>query len=254
MQGEKLMAPKTYLYLGVTIAVLALGTWVWNLYAENQRLQLERGILTQNLAATQDSLNVLADSVAITTSFVRDLTTQIEGDSVDYIALQTKYQIALRKIQARDTAHAVVSDSTIRIDFVGDKSIAHYNGFTLYDTHSQKSSYELSLSFSPIEVGAELFKDGELWKIRTYSITPDIDVKGSAVLDDGTYAALQKYSPPEHRKTIGVGLNYTVNQLFGGMVLNGNDWVVMAGYRINHTPSPRNWFDGAHIGIYRLLF
>jgi hypothetical protein len=213
---------KLYLYITISILVLAFGVWIYNLYQDNKRLQLEKDKFEQNAQALKDSISVMADSLTVTTSFVRDLNNKLDKKTKDYIALQSKYEVVVKKLHVHDTTTSIVTDSTVKVEFSGEQNIVKYNGYTLYDLLHKKSSYELTLSFDPIAVQSEIFKDkDEKWKIRTYSLTSGVDVKGISIIDDKIFASMQKVTEVE-KKTfwshlhfgVGVGVTYTDKVLF----------------------------------------
>ena len=182
---------KTYLYLGLAVLLIAFGSWVYALYTDNQRLELEKATLTQNQLALQDSLSAEADSLTILTASVRNLNVDVKDKDAAYVALRSKYDVAIQAINSQGHAITVVSDSTDTTKFNGKQGIVSFAGFTTVNHKTQLSSYSLSLAFDVINAGSELVEMDGIWKIKTYSLTDGVDVLGYSSIDDATFAKLR---------------------------------------------------------------
>jgi hypothetical protein len=197
---------KLYLYIGLAVALIALGSWAYSFYNDYQALKLERDKLQQNELALRDSINQMADSLTKTTAFVRDLNSKLQKKSSDYIALKARFAAFIDSVRDSGSVSPVVTDSTVTVPFSGSKGIASYTGFTLYNLTTKHASWDLSLSFPvPIEVGTDLIEEDGIWKWETRSLTSGVKVKGTGVLDNDTYRRLQKYAPPDPPKRFMLG-------------------------------------------------
>lgn len=245
-----------YVYIGIAILVLLAGAWVYSLWLDYQSLKYEHEITLQNSQALKDSLEVAAGTVAVITAQVRDLKTENQDLKGKNVALQIKNKLILDSLHAQGTADStIITDSTATVKFKGKQKFANFSGWTLADLKdSSKSLWDLSLAFDEIDTKHVLFKDTDgLWKMKSISLTDGARVKGISAIDDDTFNALQKYSPPVPPKNFGLHLQASTADIWGGIVIRYNErWYVNLNYRfVNAKPQ---WSDNAMIGLSYFLF
>jgi hypothetical protein len=247
---------KLYLIAGAAATLVAFGAWVIHLYNENQRLAVENEIKTQNEQALKDSITVMAGKITTLTSFVANLNDEKTKLKNENIALRSYTKVLIDSIEAIGEAQTSVSDSGITVKFQGVKSIAKFEGFTLYDQRTKKGTYKLELRFLPIDVKAELYEDetDHLWKYRTTSLTEGINVKGTSILDEATYMRLQKYKPKQLPKNFGINLQSPAfKDLFGGITLRLREqYWLNVNYKL--TNSAAKWQDNLLLGLHYFIF
>jgi len=245
---------KTYFYIGLAIVILLSGSWIYSLWQDYQALRFEHQIILQNQQAYKDSLTVIAGKETILVSQVQDLTSENQGLKEEKAALIIKVSILIDSIKNSGGSTAIITDSSVRVTFTGKKSIVNFTGWTLANLIIPDSSkWDLSLFFDPVETKAVLYKDDELWKLKTISLTEGIRVKGISILDDDTFAALQKYEPPVQSKNLGFNVQANTRDIWGGLIIKyNNQWYFNANYRIvNQQPK---WIDNALVGVSYFLF
>ena len=247
---------KLYLYIAAGLAVAAFGYWVYHLYQDNQKLKVENGVKTQNELALRDSVTVMAGKVTTLTSFVANLNAEKTKLKNENIAMRSYTQSLIDSIHAMGSGQSFVSDSGITVKFSGSKSIARFEGFTLYNLYSKSSVYSLDLAFLPIDVKAELYEDEKdhLWKYRTTSLTEGVKVKGTSTLDEATYMRLQKYKPAVPPKNFGFNLQtLAFKDLYAGLTARiYQQYWINVDYRIVN--SAIKWSDNLQFGAHYFLF
>jgi hypothetical protein len=232
---ESILTSKVKLY-GVTalIALLVIfGIWVLHIYRENERLQLLEKQNKQNIAALTDSVNQKRAQLVQSAAFVRDLNAEVKKAKHEYIALQAHFKSYIDSIHFAGSSVPIITDSTIMVPFSGEKSIAAFRGYTIYEPKTKRGDWDLTLTFpNPVETDVRLLQKDELWEFEVKSLTPGILVMGGGALDADTYRRLQKYSPPEPMNRFMIGV--AVGQHGGPEI----------GYRLD------NWNIGAHYSIF----
>jgi len=246
---------KQYLYLGLAVIVAAFSIWAYGQWKDYQALKFEHQMTLQNAQAFKDSANIQAAKVTILASQVHDLAAENKDLKGKIVALQIDNQALIAQINAHGTGTATVTDTTIKVAFKDSIGIVHYNGETQYNLKTKESTYYLFASFEPINTKTVLFKDpvDGLWKLKSISLTEGITVKGISTLDDDTFAALQKYTPPTPPKTFGLNVQFGTTDFYGGIIFRFSDrWYLNLNYKVvNQQPK---WIDNTLIGVSYFVF
>jgi hypothetical protein len=250
--GSKL---KAYLYIGLAIAVLICGVWVYGMWRDYQILKSEHQISLQNQKALGDSISVQAAKITVITSEVRDLKAENADLKGKNVALQVKNKILVDSIKILGKSTATITDSSVRVPFSGQKNIFHFDGWTLANLrHLELSTWELNGHFDPINTKSVLFKDVDgFWKLKSMSLTEGIILRGTSDLDDDTFNALQKYSPPAPLNHFGLNVQANTKDFYGGIIFRYDErWYLNLDYRFMNAQS--QWFDNMLVGVSYFLF
>jgi hypothetical protein len=222
---------KLYLIMLAGVVVMGFGVWVYNMYKENQKLRYQAELTVQNVKALNDSLQQVKGELVKSAVFVRNLNTEKKQLKAKYVALEASYSAYIDSIHAAGTSTAVTTDTSITVPFRGQKSIAWFNGFTIYNLKTHDSVWGIDIAFQPAEAGLSLYKEKDIWKWSINSLTPGVQVMGTGVVDESTYEQLQKYKPaqPMNRYMIGAALG-----LQGGPELGyrADSWNISAHYNV----------------------
>jgi hypothetical protein len=244
------MPIKMGFYIALAITLYGGGNWVYGLWKNYQTLKFEQQMTFQNQRALEDSLFVLAGKQTIITSQVRDLTVENQELKGKTVALTIKTRVLADSLRrhGRDTT-AIITDSSASVKFSGKEKFANFSGWTSANLKTPTlSTWGLDLWFDEITTKAILFKDfDDLWKLKTISLTDGINIHGISVLDDNTFAALQKYSPPVPPKNFGIQFQGNTSDIWGGIIFRYNDrWYFNTNYRVINSQS--KWFENLLIG------
>jgi len=247
---------KTYLIAIVVIALFAFGAWVYHLYQENQRLQFDNDVKTQNEQAYKDSVNILAGKVTTLTSFVANLNDENTKLKNENIALKSNTEILIDSIKAIGEGHVTIRDSIITVEFDGSKSFVRYAGWTEYDLKAKSNRWSLGMEFDPIEIKAELYEDEitQKWMYRTTSLTEGVKLKGISTLDEATFMRLQKYKPEQLPKNFGINLQtLAIKDFYVGITTRFyQQYWFNINYKINN--SADKWQDNLMFGVHYFVF
>lgn len=247
---------KTYLYIGIAILALFGASKIFALWQDYQALKFAHETTLQNQAALEDSLTVAAGKETVLASQVRDLKSENQDLKGKNVALQIKNKALLDSLHSQgDADSTILTDSTAKVTFKGKEKFAHFSGWTLADLRdSSRSKWSLNMWFDDIDTRTVLFQDtDELWKLKSISLTEGVRVKGISTLDDDTFAALQKYSPPIPPKNFGLNLQANTENIWGGVIFRFDErWYLNANYRIVNT-QPK-LIDNVLIGVSYFLF
>jgi hypothetical protein len=230
------MTFKQYVYIAIAILIFIGGVWAYNQWQDYQLLKQEKAKLEQNAQALQDSIHAYADSLSITAVFVRDLNNALHTEVGKNIALNSKILAYIDSLHSQGNSIIIVKGDSIYIPFKGTKGIADFNGWTLSRPTSDSATWDINITFpKPIDIGTELVQnDDKIWRYKVWSLTPGIKVKGSAILDEKTFAQLQKYEAPKslHRFMIGVDLGFYAGPEIGFLLKD--NWGIIGKYILLH--------------------
>jgi outer membrane murein-binding lipoprotein Lpp len=240
---------KPYVYSAIALVLLYAGYRVYTMYQEYAKLKLEHDVTAQNLQAAKDEAAIGMARLTVLTAYVRDLQNDSTKLTHKYLALQTLIKVLIDSLSITRPGSVEVADTKVRVDFEGDKSIVHYKGFTIGDAATKVGSVTLMLDFPrPIDLKHEVWLDDNdgKWKISTESLTPLVRVRGVGVIDEVTFAAMQKYSAPSAQRWLGIGLSATGQGVYGNAFVRVyKDIWVGGGYRINN--HEQEWYKNAKV-------
>lgn len=247
---------KVYVYGAVLLAVLFIGYKGYAFYREYQDMKKARDIAEQNAQAAQEESKAKAAQVTLLTARVENLQADSTKKKGEILALKIQVSVLIDSLHGQGGGSVTVTDSTVRVDFEGDRGIAHYKGFTLGNVATKEGTYDLTLSFpQPISVEPSLIKDplDGKWKFRTVSNTPGVLVLGTGVLDENTFTALQKYPPPEKPRRFGLLVGATYQDIYGGALIRPwKDLWLGGGYKLNNHAS--EWYKNVQINALWTIF
>jgi hypothetical protein len=246
----------------IVVGLIAIVAYGYSLYNQNQELLLEIDKRKQNEAALYDEWTKSKDSVQTLTVRVGNLNKDSISSNDEYIALKTKYQIALTTIEILDRPAdtIVVSGDSVTVPFSGKEGIASYVGSTTANIKTKTGVVSLKLSFSDIETTSELFLDetDNLWKIRTVSLSPGVKLRGLSTIDDDTFRKIRGTPESEDSslRTLALGGSVNNEQLFAGIVVSPGNWSVIINYKLFDKRQIENelWYDKLQIGVYKYIW
>jgi hypothetical protein len=247
----------------IGLVAIALGIWVYSLYAKNQELEAERRALEQNAAFTADSLSKKVDSLQTIAVKVDNLQNESKEWKNKYVAVSSRYQIALDSVKVyRALAHGVtvVGDSIGTVPFDTTAGIAHIVGETTVNTKSKVGTYSLSIGFLPAEAKSVLFFDekDKLWKMETISLSPGLKLRGLTTVDDETYRKISGLNQLQTKtpSTLGVGGLVATDRVYGGLIFAPSQWSFSVHYKLFDKQDITNeaWSDKLMIGVHYFIW
>jgi len=249
-------------YTWIVLGIAIVAGMFYYLYAENRRLEAERQVLLQNNAFALDSVAKMKDSLQTLSVGIANLQSQSDEWKGKYIAISTKYQIALDTIRVlRSTAgHVeVIGDTVAIVEFDTTQGIAHVQGRTEANVVTKTGTYSLNIGFSDIETQSFLFYDeaDKLWKIRTLSLSPGIKLRGLSTIDDETFRKIQGVGQEKDKvpSTFGFGGFATYDRVYGGIVFMPSQWMFSIHYKVfDKFLEQEAWNDRIMIGIHYFIF
>jgi len=238
------MSSQTKLYIGITILIVIASLIIYCviLHNKNADLEFQKVSLTQNIAALNDSINVQKGQETILAASIRDLNNNLNKEKNKNKILQAQIDVYVDSLYKRDSTTFIQNDSLISALFTGKQSIANYELKTWSNLITKKSFYDLTIGFDVIEVDPTIYKDNidDLWKIRTISKNPNVEVKGYATIDTKMFQIIQN-DMPEKKKWCGIGAIGNANSLYGLLTLEPtNELEFLGAYGFN-----KNWQIGA---------
>lgn len=246
---------KSYLYVGLAILLLAGVGWVYGLWRDYQSLKYQHQMALQNTQAWKDSASSKAAKIGDLAVQVRLLIDENKGLKNEKIVLITRNRILLDSLHISGRADSTIfGDSTIYVKFSGTEKFAHFDGYTFTNLRTDSSTWNLALNFDDLSVNTSLYQADGIWRYKTESLTEGVMIKTiNSTLDEETYAALQKYSPPEPPKNFGFNLQASPADLWGGAIIRfNNQWYLNANYKL--TNNQPNWSDNVLVGLSFFIF
>jgi hypothetical protein len=249
----------------IVLAIIAASIFVYNLWSENQQLKAEKMVITQNQAAMKDLLTAKADSVTMLAVFVEDLnkkTKDITDENRklrnEIKLLKTQYQIVIDSIQILQHPTAEVVGDSMYIPILGKQSIVTYEGYAAGNIKTKNTDVNIKLSFQDINAASELIQDetDNIWRMRVFSLTPGIKVKGVTVVDEGTFLKMRGTNINNKKyNSIGIG-GLIGSKLFApGVEIRYNNWQFGAHYMLlNDFVKDLNWYDKTLISVHFFPF
>lgn len=257
---------KTFLsnkWLWIILIVAGLGIYIYQLRAENERLNYQTNLTAQNAQAIADSLSKSRDSVQVLAMHVADLDvktlnakSEVEKSKNEYLALKTKYDIAVNTIDDLGHKQTVCTGDTVQIPISGKKGIASYDIKATLALKTCQIDWSVILSFDPIDVRAEVFldeKDG-LWKMRTISMTPGVILRGISTIDEDTYKQMKGVSsnPNPIRSYVAIGGFMNRDFIAPGILIKPSNWMFGANYIIGDATARNysSWYERVVLTVY----
>jgi len=245
----------------IIIAVIAASIYVYGVVQENRELRAENEKRQQNEAAVQDSLFKMKDSVQTLAVKVGNLQSEVGELNGDYVAVNTKYQIALdtiKELRKRGTSK-VIGDSIGIVEFHGTKGIATYDVRTEINVKSNENNYSIEIAFADIETQSTLYYDDadKLWKIRTLSLSPGVKLRALSIIDDETYRKIQGLTPIQIKtpSTFGLGGLIAYDRVYGGIVISPSQWMFTVHYKLyDKYLENERWSDKIMIGVHYYIW
>jgi len=223
----------------IAIALIGIGVYVYTLIQDNRELTAENATFKQNEVALQDELSKGKDSIQTLAVKVSNIQSSEKEWKNKYIAVNTKYQIALdsvRVYRAWASNVTVIGDSIGTVPFDTTQGIAHITGETTVNIKSKVGTYSVSVAFAEIEAGSVLFYDevDKLWKMRTIALTPGVKLRGLSNVDDDTFRKIQglKALEPPIPGTFGVSTLVAYDRVYGGVVFSPTQWAFTLYYKL----------------------
>lgn len=248
------MTIKQYLYLFLAALAIGVGYKAYDVWNEYQALKVEHQILQQNELALKDSISMQAAKMVEITSYVKNLETKYDKVNKQYTAVKIENSALIDTIKIlKKKTESTFTDSSVTVAFEGKEKIVYYKGSTLSNLKTKTSIYNLVLSFDTVKTSSFLFRDeNQIWKIRSVSQTDGVNVLGISTIDDGTFNALQKYSPPVPPKNLGIGLQFNMNDLYGTIIFRVDSrFYLGGGYKLNDQKELK---DNVMLNIHYMLF
>jgi uncharacterized membrane protein len=241
----------------IILIAIVLGIWVYNLYQENQRLQFQNDVHRQNEQALKDSLDRHKDSIQVLAAKVADLNNESSDWKNKYVAIKTKYEIAIDSLIDHGDGITETTDSTARVVFAGSRGIATYSGWTLANVKTKESSWDIGITFADILAQSEIFRDktDDLWKIKTTSMTSGVKLRGLTTIDESILRQIRTIPGEESNSRFAIGTEVQRDRVYGGLFIRPSNWMFGIQYMLYDNSSKEyQWNDRVKISIYYFLF
>ena len=182
------------------LAIVSTIVLLKQLSLTRNKLAAQQDAYNQNAAAYEQLINQKADSIQNLAVMIKDLNAGYTDLKHQYVTIQQSTKLQIDSLRAAGNATATtITDTTsnkyVEVSFSGKQGIFQYSGFTRYYLPPSILSpmYSLTGSFLPIQLSNEVYYDNtdKLLKVKTVSLTPEIKLTASTIVDSSVYQNLR---------------------------------------------------------------
>jgi len=192
-----------YIISGLVLLVIGVsitGYYFYKQYQATQKsLQLSKDINKQNEQYYKDVVKQKKDSLQTLAGLVKNLNKEKFDIKKKWVTQVTSLQLQIQNIKVQDTASVSNGKDSLgeylEVSFKGKKFITSYEGYTRHYLNLKRNVYSLDLNYDPIQLRSDFYKDVDnLWKLRTVSLTPGINILTDYYIDSTFYSMLNNYN------------------------------------------------------------
>jgi len=223
----------TKILIIILIIISAIGIY---LYIQNQNLRKDNvnkensiKVLNQNDQAYKDNLNQKTDSLLNYSIFVSNLKNENLVISSKYNILKTTFVLLQDSlIKLYGNANSIISDSSIKVAFNGEKNSIKYDGYTEYYPYNKKSIYDISLYQAPMSIFSLVYLDSsDIIKNEIYA-NGNLISNAKTEIDSSVYLKIMS----KNINNINKLTFFDRLQLFGNIEYNNNNKLMNLNYGI----------------------
>ena len=264
-------------YALVIFAILALGvsfvayTYI-NKYNNSEALNKAYSAqIIQNDSAYADLARQKKDTVQKLAVRITNLNADVSKKDAErgyWKALYSVTKVKLDSIEQHGTGIASSGKDSVgeygQVDFVGNKGIASYDGWTKYYFKQEtKPLWHLDLKFKEFPIYSSLYQDmdaNKTWRMKSWVDEPGIKFTAYHDVDSTIFIGFKSEmaKPEVHASKYNLGFGGTLSQdvLAPGVLIKAGMNAIMFNYKIidKSTNDPtNNWYNRIQFGYYRLL-